>query len=320
MGDDRNVPRATTHASVSETPTVGAPLTTPPRTSASRDPSTGSDPVPRLGFHGERGRAWAGSIVQLNAELAQRHPVLVGDIDRRLVARAREIPRGTFDASALAGNPHGALGLLVLDGFIAVGLDAGRAQVTWLIGAGDLIRPWELLDTPLTEHPNWRALSRVRLAMLDGEFERRAAGIPGTAQAAVARAARTSHWLLAKSLIVSAPLIEERLLLLFTMLAERWGKVRPDGVWLELPLTHELLARMSGARRPSVSTALRSLSNAGAVTRVRRGCWILHGPYSSAASPPLRSTRDCWRLYADAIGFPGTTGDRTSPLRHDRAA
>jgi hypothetical protein len=76
MGDDRNVPRATTHASLNQTPTFAAPVTTPPLTSASRDPSTSSDSVARLGFHGERGRASAGSIVQLNAQLAQRNPVL----------------------------------------------------------------------------------------------------------------------------------------------------------------------------------------------------------------------------------------------------
>ena len=41
---------------------------------------------------------------------------------------------------------------------------------------------------------------------------------------------RTSHWLLATSLIMSSPSITERLLLLFALYGERWGKVTPDGV------------------------------------------------------------------------------------------
>jgi CRP/FNR family cyclic AMP-dependent transcriptional regulator len=244
----------------------------------------------------------AGPVVQLDAELRERRPSFTTELERRLVARIAHLPRGPFDAESIIEDPARAIGLLVLDGLIAVGLNAGRAQVSWLIGADDLVRPWDMPEVSLTRGASWQALTNLRVALLDADFSRRAAGIPAVARLLVAKASQTSHWLLAKSLIISAPVVEERLLLLFALLAERWGKVRPDGVWLELPLTHDLLARMSGARRPSVSTALRSLGDAGLVESLHRGCWLLH------AAPPPPPAADwmlspCWRRYAEAIGF-----------------
>jgi hypothetical protein len=260
-------------------------------------------------------------VVQLDAQLCERSLCLGSEAARRLVARVHHIPRGPFDAAALIEEPSGWLGLLVLDGLVAVGLDAGRAQVSWLVGAEDLIRPWELCDIPLTEQASWHALVNARVALLDSDFSRRVGGVPEVSQALLRRATQTSHWLLAKSLVISAPVVEDRLLLLFGLLAERWGKVRPEGVWLTLPLTHDLIARMCGARRPSVTMALRSLAEAGIVECTRRGCWILHG------GPPPHLTHGfaanaCWQRYADAIGIGSVTGrDDDAPWRpNDRVA
>jgi CRP-like cAMP-binding protein len=63
-------------------------------------------------------------------------------------------------------------------------------------------------------------------------------------------------------------------------LAERWGKVRPDGVALPLPLSHERLANLVGAHRPTVTTAMGDLARSGAISRGEDHVWMLHG------SPP----------------------------------
>jgi hypothetical protein len=82
--------------------------------------------------------------------------------------------------------------------------------------------------------------------------------------------------------------------MLFWELADRWGRVHPDGVHLDLPLTHELLSHLAAARRPSVSGALTRLADSGRVKRVGRA-WVLTGdppqpPVGGApealASPP----------------------------------
>ena len=59
------------------------------------------------------------------------------------------------------------------------------------------------------------------------------------------------------------------------MLAERWGHITPSGVALPLSLTHEALGRLIGARRPTVSLAVKALATAGRVTRDAEGSWHL---------------------------------------------
>jgi CRP-like cAMP-binding protein len=62
------------------------------------------------------------------------------------------------------------------------------------------------------------------------------------------------------------------------VLAPDWsyGRVHPDGVHLDLPLTHEALSHLAGARRPSVSGALTRLAADGRLRREGRR-WVLHG-------------------------------------------
>jgi DNA-binding transcriptional ArsR family regulator len=69
--------------------------------------------------------------------------------------------------------------------------------------------------------------------------------------------------------------VDQRLLLLFWHFAERWGRVRPEGVVVQLPLTHETLGALIGARRPSVTSALSALAEQGLVEPVERGEWLL---------------------------------------------
>ncbi len=65
--------------------------------------------------------------------------------------------------------------------------------------------------------------------------------------------------------------VDDRLLLTLWHLAERWGRVRSDGIALPLPLSHQRLADLIGAHRPSVTTAIGDLSRAGALSRSETG-------------------------------------------------
>jgi Crp-like helix-turn-helix domain len=56
---------------------------------------------------------------------------------------------------------------------------------------------------------------------------------------------------------------------LFWHLAERWGRVSGNGVLVPLALTHRILGQLVGARRPTVSTALRELANREQLIRAR---------------------------------------------------
>ena len=75
--------------------------------------------------------------------------------------------------------------------------------------------------------------------------------------------------------IRTLPRVHERVLALLSHLATRWGRVTPDGVALLLPVTHEVLGRLVGAQRPTVSLALTELRNDGLVVRLPGGRWLL---------------------------------------------
>jgi hypothetical protein len=58
-------------------------------------------------------------------------------------------------------------------------------------------------------------------------------------------------------------------------LSERFGRVGADGVWLNVRLTHQLLGQLVGAQRPTVTLALRALTEAGDLRRRDDGTWLL---------------------------------------------
>ena len=68
-------------------------------------------------------------------------------------------------------------------------------------------------------------------------------------------------------------------------LAGRWGRVTPDGVRIDLPLTHQLIADLAGAARPPVTTALGELERAGHLLREDTGRWVLRGPVPHEHDP-----------------------------------
>jgi CRP/FNR family transcriptional regulator, cyclic AMP receptor protein len=216
----------------------------------------------------------------------------------RLQSDALLLEPGSFDVNSLL-VPERCFGLLVLDGLIAAQLEVGRARAAWLLGADDLIRPWEMDELTLTRRARWRALTRTKVLPVAGDLRERAIRNPEVVEQLFARSARTSHWLLARSLILSAPSLEERLLLLFAHSGERWGKVTPRGVRLDLPLTHELLASLCGARRPTVTLAPQSLAKHRFVMRVSRDRWLL--PRDPDPDGNCRS----WTRYADVLGLDG---------------
>lgn len=61
----------------------------------------------------------------------------------------------------------------------------------------------------------------------------------------------------------------------FWHLAERFGRVTAEGISLEMPLTHEMLAKLVGATRPTVTTGLGRLTARGLLTREPDGNWWL---------------------------------------------
>jgi CRP/FNR family transcriptional regulator, cyclic AMP receptor protein len=197
---------------------------------------------------------------------------LAGSVRRRLVAELLLVPaRGGVPAASTA-----AFGLLLVDGVLVRSAALGVRRTVELLGAGDVVRPWQD-DGRGAAMPGWTALVPSAAAVLDDDFVAVTARFPGIVEELLARATARSDRLAERLAIASIPSLPRRVLALLWYLADRWGVVTRDGVLIRLPLSHQLLADLACAQRPSVSVALKQLVVAGRAVRHPGGEWVLLG-------------------------------------------
>lgn len=206
-------------------------------------------------------------------------PTSVQLATRHAIAAVEVVGPGPWEPAFPTDGGAGSLGLLVLDGLLMRDVAIAQATCTELLGRGDLLRPWDWERDVLTIKPvvTWNVLQPARFAVLDRRITAVLGRWPELVGAIVARAVRRSFELATNQATSHLTRVDARLELLFWGLADRWGRVGPDGVVLELPLTHQVLGRLVGAQRPSVTTALSDLARRGVVERREDGAWILRG-------------------------------------------
>ena len=200
----------------------------------------------------------------------------------RLYTRAIDVPRGRWTPQPWLTGGSQPIGLLVLEGLLVREATVSNHPCAELLGPGDLLRAWDDGDAEelLPRRIDWAAATSARIAIVDQALAVRMAQWPEIFAALMDRAARRAERLVVTQAIAHITRVDERLLALLWLLAERWGRVVPGGVLVSLRLPHRTLAGMVGARRPSVTTALGQLMARGAIERRRTA------PGSCAASRP----------------------------------
>jgi CRP/FNR family transcriptional regulator, cyclic AMP receptor protein len=195
----------------------------------------------------------------------------------RVVVHALE--SGEWHVDELAGASPRHLGLLILDGVVAREVLVSDTVSTELLGPGDVVRPWRLQDgAQLLRHQvRWSVLTRSRFAMLDRRFAVELRRYPEVNAAIIDRVNERAQRLAVTQAISQLNRVDRRLLAYFWYLAERWGRMTGEGVALPLTLSHRMLGQLIGARRPTVSTALRTLDREGELVRRNDGTWLLTG-------------------------------------------
>ncbi len=169
------------------------------------------------------------------------------------------------------------LGLLVLGGVLLHRVGVRCRFGAELIGEGDVLRPpYHQGESAFALTNDWLVLQPCRLAVLDEGFVRQLAEYPQIAGRLFRRAVERSRQLAVNMAIIHQARVDARLHLLFWHLADRWGRVRSDGVMIPLRLTHAVLSDLVAARRPTVTSALSDLSRPGVVNSVPGG-WLLSG-------------------------------------------
>ncbi|MBX5469334.1 MAG: Crp/Fnr family transcriptional regulator [Thermoleophilaceae bacterium] len=249
---------------------------------------------------------------QLNLERLPWRPVRLLDADvglgegldarqleearSRLLAPAANLTRGAWRLELEPPPPGAALGILVLDGLIARIQEVGELSAVEFLGPGDVVRPWTYGSEEISALPvaaSWEVIRNSRIALLDHGFALRAGRCPQVLAAVLERVVARSRSLAFALAVRQLVRVDDRILVTLWHLADRWGRTRPGGCTLPLPeLSHEMLARMVAARRPSVTTALSRLRERALVERAPDGGWLLNGePPADLVRPRARRAR-----------------------------
>ena len=193
------------------------------------------------------------------------------------MAEVVELRRGLHEPGLIGRADM--LGVLVLDGLMIRSVEVAQRQCGELVTGGALLRPWDHFGSaaPMPFEVQWRVIQPVRLALLDHRVTLVCARWPALLHELVRRAMERSHTLALMAAIHSLQHVEIRLLVLMWHLADRFGRVTPEGTVVPLKLTHRDLAELVGSQRPSVSANLVKLSRQGILSRRADRTWLLHG-------------------------------------------
>jgi hypothetical protein len=200
--------------------------------------------------------------------------------DRALAERVLVLPRLALAAGPWSAPPRDAwpaptVGLLLTAGIAARHVMLGERVATQLLGPGDVLDPWGPTWELLPSGVSWSMQEPVTAVVLDGRFATAARRWPSLATVVQERLLALSDRLATHLAICQLPRVEQRILALLWHLAERFGRVGPDGIVLSLGLTHRLIGQLVGAQRPTVSLAMGALVDAGHVMRRDDGALLL---------------------------------------------
>lgn len=206
------------------------------------------------------------------------------------VADQHSVSQGPWQRDGFDAPQPGLAGLLLIEGAILRDVQVGRFPAAELLGPGDLLRPWQRDDgyASVPAFTTWTALSDVRFAVLDRDYMKATARWPELAASLVCRAVDRSRATAFSFALTNLPHLEERLLGLLWALADRWGRVRSDGVLVPFRLDHEVLGRLVCARRPSISRTAGELAQRGLLRRTTERQWVLTGDPPTLPLPSLR--------------------------------
>lgn len=223
-------------------------------------------------------------------------PDLAADLDpgalqvarAELVAPATPIEWRTRREPWGPAETQGYLGLLIVQGMLLREVSLAGSASAEILGKGDLLRPWEVdgeFQLPMPSEGTWTVLAPCEVAVLGTPFLRRAARWPEVLARLTARAVARARSLALHDALTNLKHVETRLLVQFWHLAERWGRVGPECIAIPVPLTHEMLAKLVGATRPSVTTALGRLAARKLLVRAADGAWRLAHDSREALAP-----------------------------------
>jgi CRP/FNR family transcriptional regulator, cyclic AMP receptor protein len=186
------------------------------------------------------------------------------------------VARGSWQAAPEMAGRGDLVAFVIVDGLLAREVSLQEHCMVELLGHSDVLQPPVPTERPrLAAESQLTAVSDLLLLVLGQPFIGAAARWPTLLTALQSRLEAQRESLAIQGLITHVPNAGHRLLLMLWHLADRWGYVTPEGIVLPWPFSHEILGRLIGARRPTVTIALRHLEASGVVHRREDGSWLL---------------------------------------------
>jgi CRP-like cAMP-binding protein len=223
------------------------------------------------------------SLLDVLPEIAATIPSKDRELAERALMAPRLIARDADLADTLAHTGSNGFDFLVIEGVVLKETRLVNRAAVELLGPGDVLGP------PLTaiHQIESRAVSRylahgpVTLAELGSRFRQAARRWPGLSDVLLDRLARQTHRASMHLAMLHLPRVEDRIIALFSDLAERFGQMTSEGVLIEVDLTHELIGRLVASRRPTVTIALQTLAADGTLVRRADARWALDSKATS---------------------------------------
>ncbi len=216
-------------------------------------------------------------MLEADPDLGERmSPEARRDAAEMIRLRVYEVRKGPWMPPDI---DHGSTGLLLLSGLMVRTLRLGTVASAELVGPTDIIRPWERDVIPSVVPPltDWRVLEPVRVGFIDtrataliGRWPELSAAVSGR----MLRRMRSLAYLMAVQHFLR---VEDRLLATLWHVAALWGRVTPRGTVIPFRLTQDTLADLIGARRPTTTTAVRTLTERGLIARDDDRRYVLLG-------------------------------------------
>jgi CRP/FNR family cyclic AMP-dependent transcriptional regulator len=217
------------------------------------------------------------SLLRVWPDIAERlDPEERGAAEKALVVpllRARDEDL----AAALALEAGDAFDFVLVEGLALKETTLSTYSALELLGPGDILAP-PMSATRQLELPavsRYLALGDASIAVLGMRFTHVAARWPQLSDFLHGQIAEQAHRASAHVAMLHLPRAEDRVLALFAELGDRFGRVRPDGILIDLPLSHELIGRFTASRRPTATLALQRLNDQGLLTRLADNSWKL---------------------------------------------
>ena len=215
-------------------------------------------------------------LLEIDSDLAEAlGPDVSAHARPRVGVATVELSAGSWRPETLVRQMHGPFGLIVCKGLIVRELDLAGTLTTDLLGPGDIVALGRAGDGLLSTAERWHVSGHATVAILDERILPALHVWPALGSRLIARGARQAARAAEQRAISQLPRVELRIRALLWHLAERWGRMGPNGVVVPLELTHGALGHLVGARRPTVTLALSELAREGSVVRRDDGAWIL---------------------------------------------